>query len=550
MRINALTIENFKGVSNPVRIEFKPITLLFGPNSAGKSTIVQALHYVREILERGNVDADRILGADESFNLGGFVNFVHNHDRTRVVKFKVEFEVENEALQPFSSLKLGADTNIYDAIGIDGQSLSGLICDINEVFEPSTAWVQLSVAWSYFLNKPYLKQYETGLNGYPVARISCAEDGKRIALSYLNINHPDFEDDSALRPESDDPFFVTLTERIVRPEHLGSGGDLSLMLENQKSVLPHWGTPLTIAQECLLEADPPVEEFAKLEHYHFSNMLTGYLSQVIVRPGEVLLNMLESARYIGPIRKVPSRNYNPIRSEDLSRWSSGLAAWDRLHLGEPEFVNEVGAWLARPDLLNTGYALKLRRYKEIDVESPLYISLTTARFLDEDEDRFGELEGLQERRELVLVDEERLVQVFPQDVGVGISQLLPVVVGALDDEIEILMVEQPELHIHPGLQCRIGDLLINQIQDNNKMFIVETHSEHLLLRLLRRIREKKEGVIPPGLHGLTPEQLSVNYLELTDENGMCIRQLGISEEGDSKGDWPPGFFEERAGELF
>ena len=39
-------------------IELKPITLLFGPNSAGKSTILQALHYVREILERGNIDPD------------------------------------------------------------------------------------------------------------------------------------------------------------------------------------------------------------------------------------------------------------------------------------------------------------------------------------------------------------------------------------------------------------------------------------------------------------------------------------------------------------
>lgn len=58
MRLKSLTIENFKGISDPVTIELKPITLLFGPNSAGKSTIVQAFHYMREILERGNVDVD------------------------------------------------------------------------------------------------------------------------------------------------------------------------------------------------------------------------------------------------------------------------------------------------------------------------------------------------------------------------------------------------------------------------------------------------------------------------------------------------------------
>ena len=50
MRIKAITIENFKSIGEPVRVEFKPLTLLFGPNSAGKSTIIQALHYIREVL--------------------------------------------------------------------------------------------------------------------------------------------------------------------------------------------------------------------------------------------------------------------------------------------------------------------------------------------------------------------------------------------------------------------------------------------------------------------------------------------------------------------
>jgi AAA15 family ATPase/GTPase len=58
MIIKALTIENFKGIREPVRVEFKPITLLYGPNSAGKSTIVQAIHYAREVLDRNNLDAD------------------------------------------------------------------------------------------------------------------------------------------------------------------------------------------------------------------------------------------------------------------------------------------------------------------------------------------------------------------------------------------------------------------------------------------------------------------------------------------------------------
>jgi len=52
MILKALTLENFKGIREPVRIEFAPLTLLFGPNNAGKSTIIQALMYAREVLER------------------------------------------------------------------------------------------------------------------------------------------------------------------------------------------------------------------------------------------------------------------------------------------------------------------------------------------------------------------------------------------------------------------------------------------------------------------------------------------------------------------
>jgi AAA15 family ATPase/GTPase len=56
MRLSRIEIENFKGIGTAQVIDLKPITLLFGPNSAGKSTILQSLHYLREILERRNAD--------------------------------------------------------------------------------------------------------------------------------------------------------------------------------------------------------------------------------------------------------------------------------------------------------------------------------------------------------------------------------------------------------------------------------------------------------------------------------------------------------------
>ena len=80
-----------QGIGPRQRVELKPITLLFGPNSAGKSTILQALHYVREVLERKNVDPDMTI-AGGMLDLGGFKSVVHKRDLTQPVRIKLELD--------------------------------------------------------------------------------------------------------------------------------------------------------------------------------------------------------------------------------------------------------------------------------------------------------------------------------------------------------------------------------------------------------------------------------------------------------------------------
>src|SRR5438270_3595608 len=98
--ITAIQIENFKGIRDPVRIELKPITLLFGPNSAGKSTILHALHYAREVFERRNLDADQTAAGGKFIDLGGFRNLVHGHDLARPVILRFDLDLANTELFP------------------------------------------------------------------------------------------------------------------------------------------------------------------------------------------------------------------------------------------------------------------------------------------------------------------------------------------------------------------------------------------------------------------------------------------------------------------
>jgi hypothetical protein len=160
MRITAITIENFKGISNPVRVELKPITLLFGANSVGKSTIVQALHYVREILERNNVDADRCLGADESMDLGGFMNLVHGHDLNHCIRFKLEM-----ALDPFDLPEIQTiERHNYDSDCGTWTAIDTTAWNLSHQIDIKSAWVELEVAWCHSADRPLIKSYSTGLN--------------------------------------------------------------------------------------------------------------------------------------------------------------------------------------------------------------------------------------------------------------------------------------------------------------------------------------------------------------------------------------------------
>jgi predicted ATPase len=98
-----------------------------------------------------------------------------------------------------------------------------------------------------------------------------------------------------------------------------------------------------------------------------------------------------------------------------------------------------------------------------------------------------------------------------------------------------VLIEQPELHLHPRLQGDLADLFIETALkgEQQNTFLLETHSEALILRLLRRVRE---GVIKP-------DDIAILYVSAGD-NGSTVKHIRIDEDGDFLDRWPNGFFEE------
>ncbi len=543
--LSAIELENFKGVSERTRIELAPVTLLFGANNAGKSTVLHALLYAYELLVAGHADVDRTTLGGQVVDLGGFASFVHGGDTSRNVCLRVEVALDTVSLPDFS-----------DAWDDDE---SWLAIDIQD--ELYKVWVELEVANSS--SGPYVRKYLVGVNDEP-SPVGCLEAPGAEAKPSLALftSHPVFR-----RDESGQSIIEQALSDVVGAQRGDTG--FVIAVRNQQGCLPSWEHTLSLGLP-----DDWLTEYRRA-------LVT--LSRMLVGAGRLVRSVLAGMVYIGPLRAVPDRNYSPQRSPDPSRWSDGLSAWDHLFRGDA--LAPVNSWLSR---LKT--KLRLERY-ESRLGQPIATlpALAAASAPAPEKTSKAKAKGKaakpaetptaspaqspaavlvlykQSPVEMVLrlVRDASDILLTPRDVGVGISQVLPILVAALlphrrgssaesrpttlTHGPSFVMVEQPELHIHPAMQTELGDLLITQSKD--RQFLIETHSEHLILRLLRRIRETTEGKIAIEAQKLQPEDVSVLYVEQTKLGTEAMR-LRVAPVGVFIDPWPQGFFEERGEELF
>ena len=132
-------------------------------------------------------------------------------------------------------------------------------------------------------------------------------------------------------------------------------------------------------------------------------------------------------------------------------------------------------------------------------------------------------------------------QIGPLDltsVGVGVSQLLPVLVTCLlAPPGSLILLEQPELHLHPAVQQRLGDFLL-ACSKSGRQLIVETHSEYLVSRLRRRIAEDASNALM--------STIALVFAEYEDGRST-FRPVETNEFGAIE-DWPRGFFDQTSTE--
>ena len=151
--------------------------------------------------------------------------------------------------------------------------------------------------------------------------------------------------------------------------------------------------------------------------------------------------------------------------------------------------------------------------------------------------------------ELYLIDSHGRKLSF-SDVGSGIGYVLPILAESFTNSSKnnILFIQQPELHLHPAMQANLADVLIEAAV--NKKIIAETHSEHMILRALKRIRQTARGYISDPALRLKSDDIAINYFEPLPDGSTKIHILRVTQDGDFLDRWPNGFFPEREQELF
>lgn len=290
--------------------------------------------------------------------------------------------------------------------------------------------------------------------------------------------------------------------------------------------------PSVFKNDCLtLQNFLPVE-LNGTDLYYFSvaeyanDLDKGNISIIPLAISNIIRKFLEKRIYhIGPVRQHPERYFTFSGVTTTYVGKSGEYLYDILIDNTP-LVEAVNKQLS---CLNIGYKLKIDPLSSEDSDIKDLYSI-----------RLMNADG---------------VKIAITDVGYGIGQVLPVILQSILSKGKTILVEQPELHLHPAQQAELGDLFINAaLGEQKNTFIIETHSEHLLLRIMRRMRETCDNRQPTDIPKIHPKDVMVLFVEPVvtpdDKHSSIVREMPLNERGELVKAWPSGFFEEGLKEIF
>lgn len=579
-RITAIELENFQSIEQRTRIELKPITLLFGPNSAGKSSVFDALELIRVLLDptmfNEELAADMVdrwarRKGDEAFR-----------ETFLAIEFPYEFLDEVDVWFDDSNWKRIPRRTETAGFSLDHDPVErGLL----------GSTIRIEILAKVVNNKQetncYISEFSYSINERPLISLTKFRRDKHDPedLDYINssrecggrwltlfdtfdeVNYRLFQNLKKRQADDELPDWVLLRNEV---------GDLAQVQVDSQS--------LNLANFTIQG------QFNTNRHYlHFDDIT----SQIGIRATEFIF-------YFGTLLWGPSRGKpgivladrrSPTPSEALTVVDLGLKGWWNRQSFSPsspatllmaasdggdEHYRGLAAVTYADLLLRTANSddwgsshssenIEEVRKKSLIIEKinhhlsrnlfteKLYkLSCAATLMVPIDlelDDPWGYYALAQPAAVRLFLEDGEGRKVELQDVGSGIPFVLPILYAVASQGI--VKVQQPELHLHPALQSSMADIFIEEFNRSGAgQFIIETHSEHVLLRLLRRIRDVEKGKCLSDDMMLTNKDIAVYYFDPQVSGGTSVTQQLVTPLGDFYTDWPRGFFGERNRDLF
>lgn len=444
--LKQLRIRNFKAWKDTGTIQMAPISLFFGANSSGKSSIGQFLMMLKQTVESPDRKAVFYPGGKNSaVQLGSYQEMVFQHNPQNRIAFEYRWSLADvlKFRDPISGQSFSGDGMAFQAeVGLGDQDLHTLASD-------------------------HL-QYE--LLEDEASRLAIGMERKSGAKSEYRVDAVNY----------------SLKRKLGRVWYPG----------------------------------------APVRFYGFPDEVVAYHQNADFVQALNLRHekLFRSLSYLGPIR---------TKAERLYSWT-GI---------EPESVGYTGEYTvaailaARKRKISLGYQRPAKPFEQI-----IAIKLKEMRLIEEF--KVSPISEQRQEYEVKVRTRGSRDWVDLPDAGFGISQVLPVLVQCFyAPPGSIILMEQPEIHLHPSAQAALADVMIDVINsrengvDRNIQLLVETHSEHFLRRLQRRIAEDR-----------VPQNKVSAYFASIAKRPATLKPLEIDIFGNIL-NWPENFFGDELGDF-
>ena len=456
--LKSISLENYKCFKEKTDIEIAPLTVLCGVNSSGKSSILKSLLMLKQTAESNSSDGSIIFSGNLA-DCGTFQDVVCDNKYTYNNEFTItnRFEVNNHKLLNIGTFIKRQDAKDFNELRRMYFNVKGLITkfvfDIEIVVKSNKDSIN---EFSKYISNNIIKSYKIDISVY--------DDNGKIEGCNGYIKFEDRE----LRKITNTPHYLTW-------DNIPGFAQATKKFKKYKCLCTFNGLFIS-----------------NIFDYRMSNNIKSIIPNIL-SIFRIISNQYKGIYHIAPLRNVPERTY-VIRGN----------------------VDSVG-------LNGENTSILLAKLKNVPVTTDMYCPYTNTleineygyvvsdyhtiiqQWLDYFEMEKLDVSGGDNGTVSLKVGSHNIA-----DIGFGMSQMLPIITqGIFLDKEQTLLIEQPEIHLHPKMELQIADFLI-RLAETGRNVIIETHSDYIKDRIIRRILEDDTRT----LH----EIISINFVENKQED--------------------------------